>query len=98
MQRLRTQENDKFMNFFSIVQKYAENQGCAFFLDAGDGREFETDVLEGEDLMGWLIPQNKLKEFEKEWKSGSISDDWSDFFVWAIWENTVTPIITFLSY
>ena len=86
MKRLRTQENDKFMRFFSIVQNAASSEDCVFFLDAGDGRDFETDTMEGEDLMGWLIPQKSLDEFEKEWESGEISDDWSDFYVWAVWE------------
>lgn len=95
MQGLRTPENDKFLRFFSIVQNFAEFQECVFFLDAGDGRGFETEDLEGEDLMGWLIPQNKLEDFEKEWESNTISDDWSDFFVWAIWKNSDNPVITF---
>lgn len=98
MKRLRTQESDKFMRFFSIVQKYAKRQDCVFFLDAGDGRDFETDVLEGEDLMGWLIPQNTINKFEKEWETDSVSDNWSDFYVWAIWKNPDNPIITFESY
>jgi hypothetical protein len=95
MQRLRTQETSKFLSFFAIVQDAAREKDCEFFLDAGDGREFETDTLEGEDLMGWLIPKNKIADFEKEWESGAVSDNWSDFYVWAIWENADNPIIKF---
>ena len=95
MQRLRTQETNKFLAFFAIVQDAAEKKGCVFFLDAGDGRDFETETLEGEDLMGWLIPKDKLSAFEKEWQKGDVSDDWSDFYVWAIWENIDNPTIKF---
>lgn len=95
MQGLRKQETDKFEKFFSIVQNAANEKECVFFLDAGDGRDFETDTLEGEDLMGWLIPKDKVPDFEKEWETGDVSDDWSDFFVWAIWENADNPTIKF---
>ena len=95
MQGLRGQETDKFIRFFNIVQNTAKQRKCVFFTDAGDGREFETDILEGEDLMGWLIPESKLSEFEKEWKSGDVSDDWSDFFCWAVYDNTDDPVISF---
>lgn len=92
---LRTQENIKFMKFFEIVQDAAKEKGCVFFLDAGDGRDFETPLLEGEDLMGWLIPENKVDDFKKEWEAGDVSDDWSDFFMWAIWNNPDRPTIKF---
>lgn len=95
MQGLRKQETDKFEKFFSIVQNAARENRCVFFLDAGDGRDFETDTLEGENLMGWLIPNDKVFEFKKEWETGDVSDDWSDFFVWAIWENADNPTIKF---
>ena len=96
MKGLRKQESDKFINFFSIVQENASAMKCTFFLDAGDGREFETDTLEGEDLMGWLIPDHMLGEFEEEWKTGDISDEWSDFYVWAIWKNTENITVEFV--
>ena len=95
MKGLRKQETDKFNKFFSIVQDTAEKKDSVFFLDAGDGRDFTTDTLEGEDLMGWLIPKDKLSDFEKEWETGDVSDDWSDFYKWAIWENENNPIIRF---
>ena len=95
MQGLRTQETDKFEKFFSIVQDAARKQNRVFFLDSGDGHDFETDTLEGEDLMGWLIPKDFVSEFKKEWETGNVSDSWSDFFVWAIWENADNPTIKF---
>ena len=94
MQGLRKQESNKFEKFFAIVQDAANKIGCVFFLDAADGRDFETDLLEGAELMGWLIPKDKLPEFEKEWAT-DVSDDWSDFYKWAIWENENNPTIKF---
>ena len=49
---LRTNESDKFIRFFEIVQAAARKQGRVYYLDAGDGRGFENGEYEGEDLMG----------------------------------------------
>lgn len=92
---LRTQETSKFEKYFVIVQEAAKKKDCVFFLDAGDGRDFNTDTLEGEDLMGWLVPQDKVTEFVKEWETGDVSDDWSDFYKWAIWDNPEKPTVKF---
>ena len=85
---LRTQESDKFEEYFLIVQAEAKKTGCVFFFDTGDGREFETNTLEGEDLMGWLIPDDKVPKFINEYEQWSVSDDWLDFYKWAIWDNS----------
>ena len=92
---LRTQESKKFEAFFSIVQKFAEERNCIFFLEAGDNREFETDLLEGEDLMGWLVPKELQGEFEKEFNKNKVSERWDDFFCFALWENKEKLIIKF---
>jgi len=95
---LRRPESYKFEKFFSIVQDAAAKKDCVFYLDAGDGRDFETDTLEGEDLMGWLIPKDKAAVFEEEWLTGDVSDDWSDYFVFAVWVNKHNPSIDFEFY
>lgn len=95
---LRTQESKKFENFFEIVQKAAKEKKCVFFFDTGDGRDIVTDTFEGEDLMGWLIPQDKASLFEKEWKSWKISKKWQSFFVFATWSNPTNLSIKFEQY
>lgn len=95
MKGLRTQETNKFQKYFSIVQEAAGKKDCVFFLDAGDGRDFETETLEGEDLMGWLIPKARVAEFEAEWEAGDVSDEWSEFYKWAIWDNPDRPTVKF---
>lgn len=85
MQGLRTQENDKFCRFLSLVQAEAERHNAVFFVEAGDGNEFVTDVLECEELMGWLIPKDRVHEFEPIWKAYKVDDDWTDYFLWAEW-------------
>ena len=92
---LRGQESSKFNKFFSIVQTAAQKTGCVFFAEAGDGHLFENDDIECEDLMGWLIPEDKISEFEPEWRKNDVSDAWTDFFVWATWENATDPKISF---
>lgn len=94
---LRKTESDKFNKFFEIVQATAQKQGCVYYLDAGDGRDFENEVYEGEDLMGWLIPIGFVAAFEKEWNTGDVSDEWSKYYTWAIWSTQESPTITFES-
>ena len=43
---LKTQESNKFNAFFEIVQKKASEKDCVFFLDSGDGNDFETESME----------------------------------------------------
>ena len=85
MRGLRTQETDKFNRFFTLVQVEARKQNSVFFADAGDGNEFETAIMEGENMMGWLIPKEHISEFEALWEESKVDDSWSDFFKWAVW-------------
>ena len=64
MKGLRTQENDKFIKFFEIVQEEAAKLDSVFFLDCGQGNLFENSQMECEGLCGWLIPKENVKEFE----------------------------------
>lgn len=89
MRGLRTQEDLAFKKFFEIVQKSAEKKDAVFFLHAGDGRNFVMSDMEGEDLMGWLVPGYLADQFEQEWIDGhseSALEKWAEFFCWAEWE------------
>ena len=65
MKGLRKQENQKFNNFIELIQQEAEKKGKVFFCDCGQGNVFENEIIECEDLCGWLIPQENVDEFEK---------------------------------
>lgn len=92
MQGLRTQESDKFEKYFELVQKKAREKGCVFFLESGDGNDFVTGDMEGEDLQGWLIPKSKAASFEILWAQNKENDEWADFFCWAKWEKRENKI------
>ena len=83
---LKTNEGKRFEKFFSIVQKTANEINCIFFLEAGDGRDFENEDMEGEDLMGWLIPCEKADEFEHLWFQDKSDENWDNYFGFAVWE------------
>lgn len=84
---LRKQESLKFENFFHEVQKAAKERGKAFFCDAADGHYFETDRYEYWSLMGWLIDEADIEDFEPFWKADlPIPDQWDDCFCWAEWQ------------
>lgn len=87
MQGLRTQESEKFNSFWQLVQDKAEAQGCVFFGDCGEGKCFETDIMEGEDFIGWLIPKQHEKNFERLWSKNQVPDIWIDNMVWMKWES-----------
>jgi hypothetical protein len=88
MQGLRTQENDKFLKFWDLVQTAAKEKNAIFFLDTGEGHDFETPDMEGECLSGWLVPVSRSAEFEKDWMKGSefVPPEFSDICLIAKWE------------
>jgi hypothetical protein len=86
MQGLRTQESDKFNKFWLLIQEQAAKKGMVFFGDCGEGNDFETEDMEGENFCGWLIPQDKVKEFEPNWKDDNVADEWSDNMTWVEWK------------
>lgn len=89
MQGLKTRESKAFEKFFQVIQDAAMKKNAVFFGFAGEGRDIVTDTLEGEDFSGWLIPTDKVDEFEAEWNvSNSFKhlERWSDYFIFAIWE------------
>lgn len=82
---LRTQETNKFITFFELVQKKAAEKDCVFFLDSGEGNDFETETMEGENLQGWLVPLSKKDDFEEIWNRKEEDDEWVEFFCWIEW-------------
>ena len=95
MRGLRTQEGEKFERFFTLVQKEALKQKGIFFLDCGEGNDFDNGFMEGENLSGWLIPFGLADEFEKEYlKHNDDLEEWEEYFCWIEWENENSPKIT----
>ena len=90
---LKTQESDKFKVYWSKIQEKAIEKECIFFLECGEGREFETDTMEAEDLRGWLIPKDQAEKFQKKWKENNISDDWVDNIFWIKWSKINEKIV-----
>ena len=86
MRGLRTQEGNKFLRFFEKVQDVARKHGKVFFLDIGDGRDIITDEIEGEDLQGWIVPQEQVKSFEEKYldfQDDSLPDEFYGAALWS---------------
>lgn len=86
---LKTQESEKFKAFHNLIQEKANEQKMVWFLEAGDGHEFENEMMEGEDLSGWLIPKERSAMFEREWlKTDGTQglEKWLRFFKWVEWK------------
>ena len=83
-----TVKNEKFAKYFAIVDQKARDRNYIFFISEADGREFYGDDIEGDDLWGWLIPNDRADEFEKLWAADKENDDWIEFFVCAEWRET----------
>lgn len=88
MKGLKSKESEKFNRFFALIQEEAKKSHSVFFAYAGDGNDFETPTMEGEEIMGWLIPKEKEQNFEQLWITNTVDDSWSDFFTWAVWSMT----------
>ena len=87
MKGLRTQESSNFIKFFEIVQEKANQDGCIFFLDSGEGNDRLFADMEISDLSGWLIPIEESEKFETIFENHTEDDKWIDFF------SFVKPII-----
>ncbi len=89
---LKTQESQKFNRFWQLIQDTAHKSNCVFFGFAGEGRDFETTGMEGEDFSGWLVPLDDADAFETLWsKPSSTSMELEDAFpkakfLFAIWQ------------
>ncbi len=86
VQGLRTAESNKFLIFWKIVQDFAKKNNAVFFLDSGDGHEFENDNINAEDCSGWLIPFDKVTDFEKDFLNNKNLEQWDDFFSVETWK------------
>jgi len=85
MRGLKYPESEKFENYFTLVQATMYKANCVFFLDAGDGNEFETDALEGENLLGWAIPITMADEFEAKWLAGESVEEYCCYYNLVEW-------------
>lgn len=85
MQGLKTQEGNKFIAFFKLVQEEARKCHSVFFLECGEGNDFETAHIEGENLRGWLIPEKQADRFERIWLKDSPGEEWENNIAWALW-------------
>ncbi|MDR0852359.1 MAG: hypothetical protein LBN36_07675 [Clostridiales Family XIII bacterium] len=87
MQGLKLPESDKFIRFWMEIQKAAAEKNAVFYLDTGEGHDFETPEMEGEYLSGWLVPVERCEAFELGWKLGSdyVADEFDDVCLIAKW-------------
>ena len=90
MRGLKTQENDKFNRYWALIQDAAKAKGCVFFGYAGEGRDFSTDDMEGEDFGGWLVPAGNADAFEALWQADEAAlfrdKPLSSEFTFAVWK------------
>lgn len=96
---LKTQESQKFNRFWQLIQDTARKNNCAFFGFAGEGRDFETTEMEGEDFSGWLVPLDDEAAFEALWSNPSstaseLEDAFPEakflFVIWRMNDDTVS--------
>lgn len=81
---LRTQENYKFLKYWSIIQDSASKLGKTFFLDCGEGNGYEDDEVECETLSGRLVDNSKVETFEKLFLNREpIGEEWQEFLVFV---------------
>ncbi len=93
---LRGQETSKFLKFWKMIQDLANKSDKTFFLDCGEGNEFEDDNIECENLSGWLVPNSQVKEFDKLFQADKIDKKWEDCVAFVKWEFVGSEIkITF---
>ncbi len=94
-------QDRRFLNYFAKVTGAAEREGKVFFMDTGEGHEYEKSKMQGEDLAGWLIDESEAQNFEERYCSfdKSIYYDFEEQFCFAEWEQGEDQlVIHFRSY
>lgn len=87
MQGLRKQEEQKFENFFKLVQSEAKKQDCVFFLDNVEAKLIETGDFECTDMHGWLLHEADADLFEPEFlKNTDKQFEFDDFYTYVDFE------------
>lgn len=93
---LRTHEDCRYVKFFEMVQKKAEQLDSVFFLDCGEGNTvFKDDIICG-DCSGWLVPKDKAAEFGEDYiafKDDEKWQDWEQFAAWVTWSENSGEIL-----
>ena len=86
----------KEQRFFELIKKAAAEKNAVFFMDSGEGNELIDDLYDGEDISGWLIPENlseqfkQIRERDEEWKT----DDWTKYYLFAEWHKDSNGTVT----
>ncbi|MCP1111309.1 hypothetical protein M2150_002246 [Lachnospiraceae bacterium PM6-15] len=94
-------QDRRFLNFFERVQEAAASEDKVFFMDTGEGHEYEKGNVYGEDLGGWLVAKEKAASFEERYCNfdKSLYYDFEEDICFAEWEEQGEEIIiTFRSY
>ena len=87
---LRSREESRFIAFFKLVQESAADKNAVFFLDCVEGNDLWTDDIICTDCSGWLIPNDKVEEFKKEYENFKSLEKWEDYVVWVTWSGNST--------
>ncbi|KGF08627.1 hypothetical protein HMPREF1635_06885 [Clostridiales bacterium S5-A14a] len=83
MQGLRTEENDRFLRYFEVVQAKAKEENSVFFMDFGQCDDIAFKYMKLDCLFGWLIPNEMADNFEELYLRLKVDDRWDDFCVWV---------------
>lgn len=81
---LRTQENNKFIKFFKLVQDEAGKSNKVFFLDFGECEGIDFMDMEVDSLFGWLIPKEMVDKFKEKFEKEKDLSGWDEYCVWVI--------------
>jgi len=73
----------KCENFTILLNEAAQEQGCFFVGDSGEGHDMETENLYCEDSSGWLIPNARKEEHESTDREDNRWDEYSCFAEWS---------------
>ena len=88
---LRTQENETFEKFVSLIEDDAKKNNCVFFVDTQESVETlvgEDNPIECMELSGWLIPNDKVEEFRADYESFKDLEKWDEYVAWVTWSET----------
>ena len=84
---LRMEEDARFKKFWNKVQQEAQKQDATFFADICCGKDTDIGDMTADIVIGWLIPNNLVGKFDKEFQADKVDEEeWEKFIVTEVFE------------
>ncbi len=72
-------DSDFLISSLEMIQSLLSPEGKRFFLESCEVDQYIFGGVKCQDLIGWIIGDEDVESFEREWLSGADADDLAEF-------------------